>query len=100
MLLLIIICSLISLFICYIGYLIWKKKKLHLIAGYDENSFYGNHEKLAKTVGIFSFFIGIKTFLLPFGVHLFGPSAGLGYILLVVAASIGLVIKVNTKSST
>ena len=47
----VLVCSLISVFMLVLGYLIWVKKKLFLIAGYKEESFKGNKERLAKTMG-------------------------------------------------
>jgi Domain of unknown function (DUF3784) len=51
------------------SWLIWKKKKLWLIAGYQESEFKGDKENLAKTMGIFCLTIGVFVIALPFGLH-------------------------------
>lgn len=66
------------LFIC-IGYLIHIKKKLWLIAGYQQESFIGDKDKLAKLFGLFSYIVGIVTFLLPFGLEFWGIISGIIY---------------------
>lgn len=54
-------------------------QKLWLIAGYQEESFLGDKNKLAKLFGLFSYIVGIATFLLPFGLDFFGIISGIIY---------------------
>lgn len=74
-----VICTLVSLVIMIIGYQIHIKKHLFLIAGYQENTFIGDKNKLAKLFGIFAYIVGIVTFLFPFGLKAFGDIAGIIY---------------------
>ena len=65
-------CFVVALIIIFIGYLIHIKKKLWLIAGYQEDCFIGNKDKLAKLFGVFSYIVGIITLLLPIGLKFWG----------------------------
>jgi uncharacterized iron-regulated membrane protein len=91
----IIICSIVSLFMILMGYLIWAKKKLFLIAGYNEETFVGNKEKLAKTMGIFSISIGILSFILPFALEYIGSFTGFIFAIIIVLGTIITGIYVN-----
>ncbi|PGX91160.1 DUF3784 domain-containing protein [Bacillus cereus] len=73
------ICTIVSLIIIISGYQIHIKKRLSLIAGYQEETFIGDKNKLAKLFGIFAYIVGIATFLLPFGLEKFGDIAGVIY---------------------
>lgn len=72
----IIITSIVGLVLILVGYLIWFKKMLFLIAGYNESTFEGDKEKLAKATGIVCMIIGIVTILFPFFLYYFGNIAG------------------------
>ncbi|MEB2301253.1 DUF3784 domain-containing protein [Lysinibacillus xylanilyticus] len=72
-------CIVLALIIIFMGYLIHIKKKLWLIAGYQEDSFLGDKDKLAKLFGLFSYIVGIATFLLPFGLEFWGIVSGMIY---------------------
>lgn len=72
-------CIILAFIIIFMGYLIHVKKKLSLIAGYQEGSFIGDKDKLAKLFGIFSYIVGIATFLLPFGLEFWGIISGIIY---------------------
>ncbi|MGE8036603.1 DUF3784 domain-containing protein [Lysinibacillus sp. KCTC 33748] len=74
-----IICIVLALIFVIMGYLTHIKKKLWLIAGYQEESFLGDKDKLAKLFGLFSYIVGIATFLLPFGLDFFGIISGIIY---------------------
>ncbi|WP_459501603.1 DUF3784 domain-containing protein [Bacillus sp. C1] len=87
-----IICFLAGLLIIILGYQIHIKKRLFLIAGYQEETFVGDKEKLAKISGIFSYIIGIFTALLPFGLEAMGDAAGISYGIFVVISTIVIVI--------
>ncbi|PWA07814.1 hypothetical protein DCC39_16080 [Pueribacillus theae] len=91
-------CSIVSLLFFLFGYLIWKKKMLFLIAGYDEETFVGDKEKLAKMTGIFSIFIGVITFVLPFGLETIGSISGIVYTVIILISTIIFVIKINMKN--
>ncbi|PFD92631.1 DUF3784 domain-containing protein [Bacillus cereus] len=73
------ICTIVSLIIMISGYQIHIKKRLSLIAGYQEETFIGDKNKLAKLFGIFAYVVGIATFLLPFGLEIFGNIASIIY---------------------
>ncbi|PFE06215.1 DUF3784 domain-containing protein [Bacillus cereus] len=90
-----IICFLLAMFIIILGYQIHIKKRLFLLAGYQEETFVGDKEKLAKIAGFFSYVIGITTALLPFGLEAIGDAVGIGYGLFVVISTIVLVIWSN-----
>ncbi|TEA44868.1 DUF3784 domain-containing protein [Bacillus sp. BH2] len=74
-----VICTLVSLVIMIIGYQIHIKKHLFFIAGYQENTFIGDKNKLAKLFGIFAYIVGIATFLFPFGLKTLGDITGIIY---------------------
>jgi|GEM_PF-884769 len=63
------ICLIIGLLMFFCGWLIWKKKKLGLIAGFQESDYNGDKEKLVKDMGIFSIFIGVVIIVFPFGIQ-------------------------------
>ncbi|PFA25180.1 DUF3784 domain-containing protein [Bacillus cereus] len=87
-----IICFLVGMLIIILRYQIHIKKRLFLLAGYQEETFVGDKEKLAKIAGIFSYVIGITTALLPFGLETIGDATGIGYGIFVVISTIALVI--------
>ncbi|MFT9819803.1 DUF3784 domain-containing protein [Lysinibacillus sp. NPDC056185] len=72
-------CIVLAFIIIFMGYLIHIKKKLWLIAGYQEESFIADKDKLAKLFGVFSYIVGIATFLLPFGLEFWGLISGILY---------------------
>lgn len=88
-------CLLVSLLLFLFGYLIAQKKQLSLIAGYDEKSYKGDKEKLAKSVGSFCMLIGVLTVLLPIGLEFIGSFIGIIYTIIVIAGTIGLIIYIN-----
>ncbi|MFS0820677.1 DUF3784 domain-containing protein [Bacillus sp. 1P02SD] len=90
-----IICFLVGLFCIFMGYLIWKKKQLSLIAGYNEETYKGDKEKLAKVVGLFTIFVGLLTILLPFGLEFVSELFGLLFGAVITIGSIALIIYVN-----
>ncbi|MBY0595320.1 DUF3784 domain-containing protein [Bacillus bingmayongensis] len=87
-----IICFLVGMLILILGYQIHIKKRLFLLAGYQEETFVGDKEKLAKISGVFCYVIGITSALLPFGLKAIGDAAGIGYGIFVVISTIVLVI--------
>ncbi|XRG79821.1 hypothetical protein V5E38_05745 [Rossellomorea sp. GAMAL-10_SWC] len=64
-----------ALVIFAFAYMIWKKKMLFLLIGFNEKLFLGDKEKLAKRVGIITTIIGLGTFLLPIFTYIFGQNA-------------------------
>ncbi|KWU56448.1 multidrug ABC transporter permease [Bacillus mycoides] len=69
--------------------------RLLLIAGYQEETFVGDKEKLGMLAGVFSYLIGIATFLLPFGLETIGDAAGIDYGIFIVFSTIILLIGRN-----
>lgn len=69
-------CLFASLFLFQSAYLIWYKKDLTFIAGYDEKKFKGDKDRLARAYGIFCLASGILTVLLPFGMEFIGSYTG------------------------
>ncbi|WP_079514979.1 DUF3784 domain-containing protein [Rossellomorea marisflavi] len=65
-----------SLFLFGSAYLIWYKKDLTFIAGYDEKKFKGDKDRLARAYGIFCLASGILTVILPFALEFIGSYAG------------------------
>ncbi|MEH7235214.1 DUF3784 domain-containing protein [Bacillus sp. JJ1562] len=90
-----IVCFFVGLFCIFMGFLVWKKKHLSLIAGYNGETYKGDKEKLAKVVGIFTIIIGLLTILLPFGLEFVSGFIGLLFGAIIVIGSIVLVIYVN-----
>ncbi|MEH7223383.1 DUF3784 domain-containing protein [Bacillus sp. JJ1566] len=90
-----IVCFFVGLLCIFMGFLIWRKKQLSLIAGYKEETFKGDKEKLAKVVGLFTIFVGLLTMLLPFGLEFVSEIFGLLFGAIIVIASIILVVYVN-----
>ncbi|MFD1777065.1 DUF3784 domain-containing protein [Fredinandcohnia salidurans] len=88
-------CFIVGLLCVFMGFLVWKKKMLSLIAGYNEETFKGDKEKLAKAVGVFTIMIGVLTILLPFGLEFISEWIGLLYGAVTVVGSISLLIYVN-----
>ncbi|MCI0768431.1 MULTISPECIES: DUF3784 domain-containing protein [Bacillus] len=88
-------CTIVSLIMILIGYQIHIKKRLFLIAGYQEGNFIGDKNKLAKIFGMFSYLVGVVTFLLPFGLESLGDIVGIIFGVLVVLSTIGVIIWAN-----
>ncbi|ETT81500.1 DUF3784 domain-containing protein [Viridibacillus sp. FSL R5-0477] len=75
--------------------MIWKKKKLSLIAGFQESDFNGDKEKLAKDIWIFSIFIGVVGIAFPFSIQLIGEWVAWVLTIVIFVSSIFNVIKIN-----
>lgn len=88
-------CFIVGLLCIFMGYLTWKKKMLSLIAGYNEETFKGDKEKLAKAVGVFTIIIGLLTILLPFGLEYISEWVGLIFGAITLVGTIVLIIYVN-----
>ncbi len=61
-------------------------------AGYQEETFIGDKNKLAKLFGIFAYILGLTTFLLPFGLEVFGDIAGITYAICICGSVIVILI--------
>ena len=85
-------CLLVSVILFLFSYLIWKKKELSLISGYNEKTFKGDKNKLAKAVGSFLMVTGILTLILPFSLEFIGSIGGVIFATLIIIGVIGLVI--------
>lgn len=96
------ICLFVGLLIIFLGYQIHVKKRLFLLAGYQEETFVGDKNKLAKLSGVFSYTVGVATIILPFGLEKIGDEVGVVYAILIVLGTIVFLIKVNflNKSTT
>ena len=77
-------CLFVSIICFLFSFLIWKKKELSLIAGYNEKTFRGDKTKLAFAVGLLLFGIGLLTLLLPLGLEFIGSIIGTLYGIIVV----------------
>jgi len=88
-------CFIAGLLCIFMGFFVWKKKMLSLIAGYNEETFKGDKEKLAKAVGRFTIIIGVFTILLPFGLEFISEWIGLLFGAITVIGSILLIVYVN-----
>jgi len=72
----VIACLFTSAVLFLFSYLIWKKQEFTLIAGFNENTFQGDKNKLANAVGFFLMACGVLILILPFGIELVGLVAG------------------------
>ncbi|SDB81479.1 DUF3784 domain-containing protein [Shouchella lonarensis] len=59
-----------------VSWLIWKKKMLSLVAGYDEDTFKGDKNKLARETGLVATITGLLVLMLPFADEYVGEWAG------------------------
>ncbi|MTH54620.1 DUF3784 domain-containing protein [Bacillus mangrovi] len=89
------VCAAVGILLFVMAYLIWKKKHLYLIAGYSEEAFKGDKEKLARTMGLFCAVIGLLTLFLPFGLDFIGDAAGIAFGAVVYLSAVFLVIYVQ-----
>lgn len=75
----IILTTIVGVICIFIGYLIWFKKMLFLIASYNDATFAGDKEKLAKEAGFVLILAGIMVILLPYFLYFFGYMMGVIY---------------------
>lgn len=96
------VCLFVGLLIIFLGYQIHVKKRLFLLAGYQEETFVGDKNKLAKLSGVFSYIVGVATILLPFGLEKIGDVVGVVYAILIVFGTMVFLMKANmlNKSTT
>ncbi|MGG3801722.1 DUF3784 domain-containing protein [Metabacillus fastidiosus] len=84
----VITCALVGFISIFLGYLIWIKKELSIIAGFNDKIFKGDRNKLAKAYGLFAIFIGILTFILPFALEFDKSVFVIIYTIIVILGSI------------
>ena len=81
------ICGIGSIFCFVVGYFIWKKEKLTLIIGFNEETFSGDRGKLAKAVGTLMVGMGVLVLLLPFSLEYIGSLTGPAYAIIIVCGT-------------
>ena len=79
--------------VCLLGYFIWVKQKLILLAGYKER-FIKNKKALSGFMGKWLFAIGVITAIIPLGVRMFGQQVLWLYAIVILAVAIRIYIKV------
>jgi UPF0716 family protein affecting phage T7 exclusion len=89
-------CLFVSIVFFLFGYLIWKKKELSFIAGYNEKTYSGDKDKLAYGVGLLLIGIGVLTLLLPFGLEFIGSVIGLLYGIIIVVGIVACVVYIKS----
>lgn len=75
-----------------LAYLIWVKKKLSFIAGYEEGAV-KDKDKLARYMGIFLIIFGISIFFIPF----INGKYKLFYSLATIPCTLGFIVFVSIK---
>lgn len=91
----VIVCLFTSSLLFFFSYMIWKKQQFTLIAGFKEETFKGDKNKLAKAVGGFLMICGVLTLILPFGIAVAGSIAAQMISILIVLGIIILVWYIN-----
>lgn len=89
-------CLFVSIIFFLFSYLIWKKKEFSLISGYNEKTYNGDKEKLARGVGLLLIGTGILTLLLPFGLEFIGSITGKLYGIIVVVSTVACVVYIKS----
>ena len=92
----IVACIFVSGILSLFGFVIWKKKDLSFVAGYNEQTFSGDKNKLANAVGAFLMISAVLTFILPFTLEFIGASAGIIFATIFITGIIGLVIYIKS----
>ncbi|PEW48651.1 hypothetical protein COJ17_07305 [Bacillus thuringiensis] len=67
----------------------------YMLAGYQEETFVGDKNKLAKLSGAFSYIVGVATIILPLGLEKIGDVVGIVYAILIVLGTVVFIIKAN-----
>ncbi len=86
----VILCTAVSMMCFVVSFLIWKKGKLMLVVGFNEEKFTGNQTKLAKAAGLLMSGMGILVLLLPFSLQYLGALTGPLYALTIVCGTLVL----------
>ena len=87
----VIACIFVSVLLSLFSFVIWKKKDLSFVAGYNEQTFGGDKNKLANAVGIFLMISAVLILMLPFALEFIGASAGIIFAVLTLVIPITLV---------
>lgn len=66
-----------------------------MLAGYQEETFVGDKNKLVKLSGAFSYIVGVATIILPLGLEKIGDVVGNIYTILIVLGTVVFIIKAN-----
>ena len=88
-------CIFVSVLLSLFSFVIWKKKDLSFIAGYNEQTFSGDKNKLANAVGAFLMISAVLTLILPFTLEFIGAIAGIRFATILITGIIGLVIYIK-----
>jgi len=89
-------CIFVSVILFLFSFVIWKKKDLSFVAGYNEQTFRGDKNKLANAVGTFLLISAVLILMLPFALEFIGTSAGIIVATLLITGIIGLVIYIKS----
>ena len=89
-------CLFVSIICFLFSYLIWKKKELSFISGYNEKTYSGDKDKLAYGVGLLLLGIGVLTLLLPFGLEFIGSIIGTLYGIIVIVSIVTCVVYIKS----
>ena len=92
----IITCIFVSVILFLFSFIIWKKKDLSFVAGYNEQTFSGDRNKLANAVGAFLMISAVLTLILPFALVFIGGIAGGMFTIIQITGIIGLVIYIKS----
>ena len=84
-------CIFVSVILSLFSFIIWKKKDLSFVAGYDEQTFSGDPHKLANAVGAFLMTSAVLTLILSFALTFIGTIAGILFATILITGIIGLV---------
>ena len=91
----IITCIFVSVILSLFSCIIWKKKDLSFVAGYNEQTFSGDKNKLANAVGAFLMSSAVLTLILPFALEFIGEFAGIVFAIIIITGIIGLVLYIK-----
>ncbi|PYE97784.1 DUF3784 domain-containing protein [Bacillus sp. 196mf] len=89
------VCLFVGLLIIFLVYQIHVKKRLFLLAGYQEETFVGDKNKLAKLSGAFSYIVGVATIILSLSLEKIGDVVSIIYAILIVLGTVVFIIKAN-----
>ena len=92
----IITCLFVSVILFSFSFLIWKKKDLSFVSGYNEQTFKGDKNKLANAVGIFLMINAVLTLILPFALEFIGTISGIIFAIILLTGIIALAMYINS----
>ena len=91
----IITCIFVSVILFLFSFVIWKKRDLSFISGYNEQTFKGDKNKLANAVGALLMIYAVLTLILPFVLEFIGTIAGTIFAIILITGIIGLIIYIK-----